>query len=95
MAVSGKRSPTYFNGKIACDKDGKFVAGEFDAGLDHGPFAELGDDKLTKILRFMFYPYYDAKRSRSGKSSVHKPLIRYCIQRIRCSAGIHMRQKHW
>ena len=58
MAVSGKRSPTYFNGRVACDENGKFIAGEFDAGLDHGPFAELGDDKLTKILRFMFYPYY-------------------------------------
>ena len=58
MAVSGKRSPAYFNAKLACDKDGKFIAGEFDAGLDHGPFAELGDDKLTKISRFMFYPYY-------------------------------------
>lgn len=58
MAVSGKRSPTYFNAKLACDENGKFIAGEFDAGLDHGPFAELGDDKLTKILRFMFYPYY-------------------------------------
>lgn len=57
MAISGKRSPTYFNGKLACDENGKFVAGEFDAGLDHGPFAELGDDKLTKILRFMYYPY--------------------------------------
>lgn len=57
MAISGKRSPTHFNGKIACDENGKFVAGEFDAGLDHGPFAELGDDKLTKILRFMYYPY--------------------------------------
>lgn len=58
MAVSGKRSPAYFNAKLACDKDGKFIAGEFDAGLDHGPFLELGDDKLTKISRFMFYPYY-------------------------------------
>ncbi|MGI6721329.1 MAG: molybdopterin-dependent aldehyde oxidoreductase [Anaerovoracaceae bacterium] len=58
MAVSGKRSPTYCNAKLACDENGKLVAGEFDAGLDHGPFAELGDDKLTKILRFMYYPYY-------------------------------------
>lgn len=58
MAVSGKRSPAYFNAKLACDENGKFVAGEFDAGLDHGPFIELGDDKLTKISRFMFYPYY-------------------------------------
>lgn len=58
MAFSGKRSPCYFNGKLAADKDGKFIAGEFDAGLDHGSYPELGDDKLTKILRFMYYPYY-------------------------------------
>ena len=58
MAFSGKRSPAYINGRLACDKDGKITAGEFDAGLDHGAFPELGDDKLTKILRFMFFPYY-------------------------------------
>lgn len=58
MAFSGKRSPSFINGRLACDKDGKIVAGEFDAGLDHGAYPELGDDKLTKILRFMFFPYY-------------------------------------
>ncbi|MEG2323787.1 MAG: molybdopterin cofactor-binding domain-containing protein [Anaerovoracaceae bacterium] len=57
MAFSGKRSPAYFNGRLACDKDGKIIAGEFDSGLDHGAYPELGDDKLTKILRFMFFPY--------------------------------------
>ena len=58
MAISGKRSPAYFNGRIACDADGKFVAGEWDAGLDNGCFTDFGDDKLTKFSRFMFYPYY-------------------------------------
>jgi aldehyde oxidoreductase len=58
IAFSGKRSPSFINGRLACDKDGKIVAGEFDAGLDHGAYPELGDDKLTKILRFMFFPYY-------------------------------------
>jgi len=58
MAFSGKRSPAHINGRLACDKDGKIIAGEFDAGLDHGAYPELGDDKLTKILRFMFFPYY-------------------------------------
>lgn len=57
MAFSGKRSPAYFNARLACDSSGKIVAGEFDSGLDHGCFPELGDDKLTKILRFMFFPY--------------------------------------
>ena len=36
----------------------KMCIRDSDAGLDHGPFFELGDDKLTKISRFMFYPYY-------------------------------------
>ncbi|MGI6727883.1 MAG: molybdopterin-dependent aldehyde oxidoreductase [Anaerovoracaceae bacterium] len=58
MAFSGKRSPAYFNGRLACDKDGKIIAGEFDCGLDHGSYLELGDDKLSKIVRFMFFPYY-------------------------------------
>ncbi|MCG8485572.1 MAG: molybdopterin-dependent oxidoreductase, partial [Clostridia bacterium] len=58
MAFSGKRSPSFINGRLACDQDGKIIAGEFDAGLDHGAYPELGDDKLTKILRFMFFPYY-------------------------------------
>ena len=57
MAYSGKRSPCYLNGRLACDKDGKIVAGEFDAGLDNGFDAALGDDKLLKIARFMFFPY--------------------------------------
>lgn len=58
MAFSGKRSPAHLNGRLACDKNGKIIAGEFDAGVDHGAYPELGDDKLTKILRFMFFPYY-------------------------------------
>ena len=57
MALSGKRSPCYLNGRLACDKDGKILAGEFDAGLDHGFDPALGDDKLIKIARFMFFPY--------------------------------------
>ncbi|MBQ1352450.1 MAG: molybdopterin-dependent oxidoreductase [Firmicutes bacterium] len=56
-AISGKRSPCYFNAKLACDANGKLVAGEFDSGLDHGVYPELGDDKITKIVRFMWFPY--------------------------------------
>jgi len=58
MAFSGKRSPAFFNGRLACDADGKIVAGEFDSGLDHGSYLELGDDVISKIVRFMFFPYY-------------------------------------
>ena len=42
MAFSGKRSPAFFNGRLACDKDGKIIAGEFDSGLDNGAYPETG-----------------------------------------------------
>ena len=70
MAFSGKRSPAYFNGRLACDKDGKILAGEFDSGLDHGAYPEMGDDKITKILRFMFFPYYVPNVVGLGRSAV-------------------------
>jgi len=58
MAVTGKRSPSYCNARLACDENGRFIAGEYDIGLDAGCFGEFTDDKLTKTSRFMFYPYY-------------------------------------
>jgi len=57
MAFSGKRSPSYWNGRLACDKDGKITAVEFDGGLDHGSYLELGDDVISKFVRFMMFPY--------------------------------------
>lgn len=57
MAISGKRSPCFLNGRVGCDENGKITAVEFDAGLDHGAYPELGDDKLQIIMRFMFFPY--------------------------------------
>ena len=55
MAFSGKRSPSYWNGRLSCDKDGKLIAGEFDGGLDHGSYLELGDDVISKFVRFIFF----------------------------------------
>lgn len=57
MAISGKRSPCYSNGRVACEENGKITAVQFDCGLDHGAYPELGDDKLQIIMRFMFFPY--------------------------------------
>lgn len=58
MAFSGKRSPSYCNARMACDKDGKITAVEFDAGIDHGAYDELGDDIISPYVRFLFFPYY-------------------------------------
>jgi aldehyde oxidoreductase len=57
MAFSGKRAPSFTNSTLACDKDGKIIAAEWDNGLDHGAYNELGDDLTTRIARFMYFPY--------------------------------------
>ena len=57
MAFSGKRCPSYTNGRLACDNDGKIIAAEWDCGFDHGAYNELGDDIITRSSRFTFFPY--------------------------------------
>ncbi|MDR1068596.1 MAG: molybdopterin-dependent oxidoreductase, partial [Clostridiales Family XIII bacterium] len=57
MAISGKRAPSYTNTRLACDADGKIIAAEWDNGLDHGSYNELGDDLTMRIARFMYFPY--------------------------------------
>ncbi len=54
---SGKRCPSYSNGRLACDENGKILAAEFDFGLDHGAYSWGGDDVMTKPPRFAFFPY--------------------------------------
>lgn len=54
---SGKRCPSYSNGRLACDENGKIIAAEFDFGLDHGAYSWGGDDVMTKPPRFAFFPY--------------------------------------
>ena len=54
---SGKRCPAYSNGRVACDKNGKITAAEFEFGLDHGAYSWGGDDLMTMPVRFAFYPY--------------------------------------
>lgn len=57
MAFSGKRSPAYVNTRLACDNSGKIIAAEWDAGFDHGAYIELGDDVITRLSRFIYFPY--------------------------------------
>ncbi len=58
ITYTGKRSPAFYNAKAAADKDGKLVALEFDALVDHGPYSEFGDDLTTKVTRYMGGGYY-------------------------------------
>ena len=57
VAYTGKRAPSFSNARLACDKDGKIIAAEWDFGLDHGSYNELGDDLTWRPARFTFFPY--------------------------------------
>jgi aldehyde oxidoreductase len=39
--TTGKRAATFTNGRIACDKDGKILAAEYDVGFDHGAYGTV------------------------------------------------------
>lgn len=53
---SGKRTASYSNGRLACDKDGKITAVEYDIGLDHGAYSQ-GDYLVGKLAEFPFNVY--------------------------------------
>ena len=57
MHFSGKRAACYSNARIGADKDGKITAAEFDFGMDHGAYCELGADLINRPIRFFCFPY--------------------------------------
>jgi aldehyde oxidoreductase len=54
---SGKRSPAYFNARMACDEQGKITAYEFETAVDHGAYCENTDILIEKFIRFNGFPY--------------------------------------
>jgi len=58
MHFSGKRSPSYTNGRLACDENGKLTAMEYDISLERGPYTETAGHILEKLMRFMGWTYY-------------------------------------
>ena len=55
--MTGKRSATYTNGKIAVDKDGKIIAAEYDCGLDHGAYAVVAGKIFNNLVSVGFHGY--------------------------------------
>ena len=58
ITYTGKRSPSFSTVKAAADKDGKLVAIDFDAIIDHGPYSEFADDLATKVARYTGGGYF-------------------------------------
>lgn len=57
LHFSGKRASSYSNARLACDENSRIIAGEFDIGIDHGAYSEMGDDLANKVIRFPLFPY--------------------------------------
>ena len=55
--MTGKRSATYANGKLACTKDGKILAAEYDIGLDPGCYAMTGSKIFNNMVSVGFHGY--------------------------------------
>ncbi|MDR0838183.1 MAG: molybdopterin-dependent oxidoreductase [Oscillospiraceae bacterium] len=53
--TTGKRSATFSNGRIACDKNGKITAVEYDVGLDHGSYAVVAGNIFNNLLSVAFH----------------------------------------
>ncbi|ATW23738.1 molybdopterin-dependent oxidoreductase [Candidatus Formimonas warabiya] len=58
QAFSGKRAPSYTNARLACDKEGRIVALEYDMVLEHGAYPEDATKLVDKAVRFIGNPYH-------------------------------------
>ncbi len=71
--MTGKRSSTFTNGRIACDKEGKIIAAEYDVALDHGAYAVVAGHIFNNLVSVGFHGYNipNFKALARGGSSNH------------------------
>jgi aldehyde oxidoreductase len=69
--TTGKRSATFTNGRIACDKDGKIIAAEYDVALDHGAYALVPIFNNLVSVGFHGYNIPNFKALARGGSTNH------------------------
>ena len=55
--MTGKRSATFTNGRVACSKDGKIQAIEYDVGMDHGAYAGTASIAFGNLVSVPFSAY--------------------------------------
>ncbi len=57
QAYTGKRGPSYTNGMLACDKDGKIIGLKYDAAMEVGAYIQSAAALLERFGRFLGFPY--------------------------------------
>jgi aldehyde oxidoreductase len=55
--TTGKRGASFSNGRLACDRDGKIVAVEYDVALDHGAYTVVGSIIFNNFVSIAFHGY--------------------------------------
>ena len=55
--MTGKRSASFANGRLACDKDGKIIAAEYDVALDHGAYTSHAGHIFANLVSIAFHGY--------------------------------------
>jgi aldehyde oxidoreductase len=53
QTYTGKRSPFWLKGRLACDEEGNMLALEADWSCDHGPYSEFGDLVTLRGTQFI------------------------------------------
>lgn len=54
---SGKRAPSFSNGRLSCDENGIITGLEVDFGCDHGAYHEMSVGLVNRFVRFIAFPY--------------------------------------
>ncbi|NLB29315.1 MAG: molybdopterin-dependent oxidoreductase, partial [Clostridiales bacterium] len=55
--MSGKRSASFSNGRLACDESGKIIAAEYDVALDHGAYTVVASIIFANLVSIGFHGY--------------------------------------
>ncbi len=69
--TTGKRSASFANGRLACDKDGKIIAAEYDVALDHGAYGTVPIFNNLVTVGFHGYNIPNFKALARGGSTNH------------------------
>ena len=80
MHMTGKRSGTFSNGRLACDADGKIQGVEFDVVQDHGAYAGTASIAFGNLISVPFQGYNipNVKALARAGASNHAFTCAYC-----------------
>ncbi len=55
--TTGKRGASFSNARLACDKDGRIIAAEYDVALDHGAYTVVASIIFGNFISIGFHGY--------------------------------------